>query len=433
MDFSFPVSGNLQLFTVLFVVCITSLTAPGAQQSPSASVDMVMAGTYFIRVYNPGPGSITAHIDISAIDNGKLDGQVGDKDVLPGQTEGLGVVFAVNPAKPVTVHYQLSCRAAAASAHIIAPPTAPLPSGGDGAVVIQAPSPSLPTRLTRELVKEWAMRDPFAKPPQEVTHTPEPIPDIDWAKIPNLHLTSFFRATNEKPYDIDICKIGVGGDGMVAVNLTNRSKGGLAIDYTLVDAGGGSPLEKLNAPIHAEVGEGEAIRLLRILGNVDPAKVRTEMKVTPCARLRLQDIVAQYEAYGWRAGGPTPELEAKLTAAVPHQRPTGTPISFPTARDAAQYAMRHPGVMVCGPDGKPFGMTHPVNTSIPEEYFLAKRSLFMSEYIKSHPGMLGMKSREETDREWAAFYDAWMRFAASTTPWIKKPPGYRAAQRHAHE
>jgi hypothetical protein len=200
------------------------------------------------------------------------------------------------------------------------------------------------------------------------------------------------------------------------------------VDYTLLDAAGGKAMpldfdtashqviDPVGEPLHVELGKNEAIQLIDILGEIDPQKVSLNTATHPSSRLTSQEIVQEYESWGWWAGGASPDLRSKLEASVSMIIPSGPPIPFATTRDATQYSMAHPGVFVCGPDGKKFGNSRTYNTTIPSEYLLAKRSLFLADYIHDHPELIGPGNQAESEKAWKQFYDAWRQFQASTVP-----------------
>jgi len=308
-------------------------------------------------------------------------------------------------------------------------------ASGQTASTPNRPEP-FPPPLRLDQLKEWALapvkhapesRVPFAD--NRLARVPLPtMPESDHLPMAGLSLVTLKNASGDKPYDLVAVQLSGENMHQVAIRLVNRSNQGMAVDYTLLAAAGGKAnpvdfdtvgrkvIDPVGEPLHVELGKNEEIQLIGIRGAIDPQKVTFKIETHPSSRLELQEIVQEYESWGWRAGGASPDLKSKLEASVPMLIPSGAPIAFPTTRDAAQYSMSHPGVFVCGPDGKKFGNSRTVNTTIPSEYLRARESLFLADYLPGHPELVSPGSQVESDSAWNQFYTAWKLFQNSTVP-----------------
>jgi len=372
-------------------------------------LEPMMDGVYAIRAHNMEQQALTVRVDIGSIQNGKLDlaGVKETEAVGAGQTVSLGVVNATDPAKPLTVNLTANFAAISAAdprsrSDAPAVDASPLEASGT-----QSLDPRPPHILaTPEQIRQWATRD-FHHP--ELPPFPEAAPRLDVSATSKLEVRTLFRATKERPYDVVLTKVG-GELRRSSIKLVNRSAGGLAVDFTLLNAGGGEPERSGTVAVHGEMAVDEELTMCAVR-NADPAGVRCAVRVAVCNRRSLQDIVSEYEAAGWRAGGVTLSLIKAMVAAA---NPNGT--GNPAVGSAAGATKALPG----GPYRSPHRSARPTNGMQPPEYLAAKKALFLASYVRDHPEYLSADTMAEAKQAEADYSAAWDKFASSTTPWIQK-------------
>jgi hypothetical protein len=406
--------------TFLFSLFLASLPAlAGAPLSPTVQLEPMMAGTYSIRVHNPTSVPILAHVGKCTLANGELEAPIKDVTVAPGATVSVGVVIATDPSKPVSAEYSDLSLAPVASeparlpaqANAIPPPAAPAPDDNP---------PILPA-ATDAQIKEWATR-PFVR--AQPSNGPSPLYDgIDLGSIKGLRVERLFSATPQGPYDIEAMEVSGEGSGSrrTQVVLLNRSGHGLSVDYRLMSDPGIKTTPPPEIPVHKELGSGEQTVILTATSTIPAGNLHFGIQAKRSGQPTLRHLVEQYEAWGWRIGGPVPELQKRLAAAVPVVLPSGTPVVLSSNSEAMLYGRGHPGVRVTGPTGKPYTNTRTVNTSPPSEYEAAKFSLFRDSFARSHPQVLGYLDGQEASELNQQFDREWLALVRESAPWLYGP------------
>ena len=294
---------------IAFILLLSAVTALADTYHAYVALEPVMDGVYAIRAHNTDNQALTVRVDLGSLQNGKLDPAGVKKTAVvgPGQTLSLGVVTAVDPAKPLTVNLTANFAAVSAAdqgtnasaAGASQVDASPLATSGT-----QSLDPRPPHILaTPEQIRQWATRD-FHYP--ELHPFPEPAPRLDVNQTSKLEVRTLFRATKERPYDVVLTKVG-GELQRSSIKVVNRSAGGLAVEFTLLNAGGGEPQRSGITGVYGEMAVDEELTMGAVR-NADPAKVQCAVSVAACNRRPLQDIVSEYEAAGWRAGGVTIKL-----------------------------------------------------------------------------------------------------------------------------